>query len=76
MISIRHISLHLPTGMEGRATNIANMVADSLAKINITKSINRKKLSVHGVNVDLAMTDQAIADVIHVNISKKLGEEN
>ena len=74
MINICNIRLHLPAGLEGRGNNIASMLADSLVKVKVTKTIKAKNLSVSEVHATHNMLDQQIADAICAGISKKLGE--
>ena len=64
MIQIDRISMHLPAGFEHRATSIARLLGDVLAKKHIAQDVSLKSLSITPPHFSLNTSDSEIAQHI------------
>lgn len=64
MIQIDRIRLQLPAGFEHRATLIARLVGDVLAKQHISQDVSLESISIIQQRLSLNMSDTEIAHSI------------
>jgi hypothetical protein len=75
MIEIGQLRLHLPPGFGPRAGRIARLVADRLATRPVAADGEHAHLSVHGVVVTPAQSDQRVAGRIAGAIRRAAGAQ-
>ena len=75
MLHIERMRMHLPSGFEHRASEIARLVAETLAEIQLTENRTLDRLSISPVQVSQNATDQEIAHSVAERIAATLGGE-
>ena len=64
MIRIDRIRMRLPAGFEHRATSIARLVGEELAKRSISQDVSLESLSIKAPQITFRMPDIEIANLI------------
>jgi len=73
MIQIERIRLHLPAGFEHRATSIARMVGEVLAKQHIARDVSLESVSIPPQRIAAGTPDVEIAYLIAEQIVSSYG---
>ena len=76
MLNIEHMRMQLPAGFEHRASTIARLVGESMAKVHPTENRTLDRLSIGPVQVSPNATDQEIAHIVAQRIASTLGGES
>ncbi len=73
MIQIERIRMHLPAGFEHRATSIARLVGDVLAKQHISLDVSLESVSITPQRISARTPDVEIAYLIVEQIVSSYG---
>lgn len=68
MIQIERIRMHLPAGFEHRATSIARLVGDALAKQSVSHDVSLESVSITPQRITGNTPDVEIAQLIVAQI--------
>lgn len=72
MVHIEHMRMQLPAGFEHRASAIARLVGDSMAKFHPSENRTLDRLSISPIRVSPNATDQEIAHSVAERIASTL----
>ena len=64
MINIDRLRMHLPAGYQHRATSIAMLVSNGLAKQKVSQSISLESIVITPVQIRKNNSDEEIANLI------------
>lgn len=73
MIQIEHLRLRLPAGFEHRATAIALLVGDSLAKQQLAQDVELESVAIRPERLTPNTADSEIAQIIVRQLVANLG---
>jgi hypothetical protein len=73
MIHIDRIRMRLPAGLEHRATSIARLVGEQLAKRSVSQDVSLESVSVKPPQITSGMPDIEIATLIVQQLAANFG---
>jgi len=73
MIHIDRIRMRLPAGFEHRATSIARLVGEQLAKRSVSQDVSLESVSIKPPEISFGMPDIEIANLIVQQLAANYG---